>query len=77
MVAVDFRHPNRPSAQQRHVPEFVSPAQRHTSDGQDLLLMVALYVMALIGGAVLLRVLTPVSNDPTFIVTAVDNSQSR
>ena len=34
--------------------------------------MVALYVMALIGGAVLLRVLTPVSNDPTLIVTAAD-----
>jgi hypothetical protein len=76
MFAVDFRRPDRPPAQQRNVPAPEAPAWRPTSDGQSLLLMVALYVMALIGGAVLLRVLTPVSNDPTLIVTAAD-SQSR
>ena len=76
MFAADSRRADQASAPHLNLPAPEAPPRRDTGDGQGLLLMVALYVMALIGGAVLLRVLTPVSNDPTLIVTAVD-SQSR
>ena len=63
MFRINYRPPeNLPSDQRDFPPRYsTTPDVHHARDSTFLVLMVVGYLLALLGGIVLLRVLTPVS----------------